>query len=843
VVKVHDGVVTRRIFQRRWRRAIVALTVAALTLAVVAVLAWWNPAGWRLPWPGWVGTEQTSWVAGIAAAMLALASFVGDRLDARRETRAGRARVDRVLRVGRIPRRAAWRQDRTTDIDVAKAARAGHTAVLTQVLSGLGGVGKTQLAAQFARGLDAAGELDVLVWCTAASRDAIVAGYAETAYAAELCGPEIEPQAAAARLLGWLEQTDRRWLIVLDNLDTPADATGLWPPENRNGRTVVTTRSRDPILHTDRRTLVPVDLFTPHEAAEYLTRATGSEAEAEALAADLGYLPLAVAQAAAFIRDRGIDCATCRQWLRDRRRTLDDLAPPTMPDDYQRTVAATWSLSIEAADTQPPRGLAGPLLNIAALLDPNGVPSGVFTTDAVTTYLTRVVGRDVTAEKAVDGLRNLHRLNLITQDPEDGTVRVHTLVQRAVRDATGDDQQPALAAAAADALLELWPPVERDAAHAQPLRANAAALQTTSRSHLWQPDTGAHPLQFQAGNSFGAVGLVDAAHSYFEQLYAIAADRLGSDHPDTLSIRHNLAWCQGEAGDPVGAAEATEQLLADQLRILGPDHPDTLIIRNELAYWRGQAGDLVGAAEACEALLTDLLRILGSDHLHTLDTRENLAMWQALAGDPAGAAEACEALLTDELRILGPDHPATLSTRNNLANWIGRAGNPSGAAEACEALLTDELRILGPDRPTTLATRTNIAYWRGNADGAAVAVVLLEPLAADMHRILGPDHPDTLETRGQLALRRGEVGDVAAATTMCTQVISDCVRVLGPDHRHTLSSRNVLANLRGLDSDPVTAVTMLKELLTDQLRLLGPEHFLIDKTRKDIVHWRRQITD
>jgi hypothetical protein len=112
---------------------------------------------------------------------------------------------------------------------------------------------------------------------------------------------------------------------------------------------------------------------------------------------------------------------------------------------------------------------------------------------------------------------------------------------------------------------------------------------------------------------------------------------------------------------------------------LGPDHPDTLTTRNTLARWRGEAGDPAGAATATEQLLTDRLRVLGPDHPDTLSTRHNLASWRGHAGDPAGAATATEQLLTDCLRVLGPDHPNTLTTRNNLARWRAVAGHPASA--------------------------------------------------------------------------------------------------------------------------------------------------------------------
>src|SRR6266487_2775260 len=135
------------------------------------------------------------------------------------------------------------------------AATTGGTAVLVQVLSGLGGVGKSQLAAAHARQLWQAGELDLMVWVPGASRSAIVAGYAHAQTTVTgMDDPDAEQ--AASRLLAWLASTERSWLIVLDDLIDPGDLRGLWPPNVASGRTMVTTRRRDAALAGSGRTLV-----------------------------------------------------------------------------------------------------------------------------------------------------------------------------------------------------------------------------------------------------------------------------------------------------------------------------------------------------------------------------------------------------------------------------------------------------------------------------------------------------------------------------------------------------------------------------------------------------------
>lgn len=308
---------------------------------------------------------------------------------------ASRLPVTWPRQVGVVPRQADGFQHRDAIAMVAEAVADGGTAVVCQVLAGTGGVGKTQIAAHYARSAWDTATVDLLVWVTATSREAIQTGYANAATEVADADPT-DPVAAAEVLLAWLASTEKRWLIILDDVADPADLRGLWPPDHRQGRALVTTRRRDAALTGPGRPRVDVGLFTPAEAAAYLTailaahdRHDPSE-QVAALAADLGHLPLALAQAAAYLVDLPhLDCAAYRQRLSDRTRTLAELTPENkgLPDDQQVTVAAAWSLSIDRADQLRPAGLARPMLELASMLDPNGIPAAVLTSIPTRTYL------------------------------------------------------------------------------------------------------------------------------------------------------------------------------------------------------------------------------------------------------------------------------------------------------------------------------------------------------------------------------------------------------------------------------------------------------------------------
>ncbi|MFD0622058.1 tetratricopeptide repeat protein [Streptomyces sanglieri] len=625
-------------------------------------------SGYTGPGPGTTGPVDVSHTGAATASggslantgYLAIGTFV--------QQAAPRTPAAWPHQVGVLPPRALSFQHRAEVDQLRTAVVSGGTAVLNQVLTGTGGVGKTQLAADYARTAWDSDSVDVLVWINATSQLAITDGYAQAGVEVLGADPK-DPERAAREFLAWLEPKAApkpcRWLVVLDDLADPADLRGLWPPNSPRGRTLVTTRRREAALIGAGRRMVHVGLFMPWESAAYLTEVLAARGRTEpteqinGLAADLGHLPLALAQAAAYLVDTNLACADYRELLADRMRKLASLLPEpgVLPDDQATTVAATWSLSIERANQIRPAGLARPMLQVAAMLDPNGIPNSVLTSEPALVYLDINRGfegwdsdQEVTVEDAVGTLRALHRLSLINHTPDapHQAVRVHQLIQRATRDELPSTQRGRVARAAANALTAAWPAIERDTALAQALRANTDALTRHAEDALCQA-SGTHAVFFRTGRSLGESGLVTAALEHFERLAGTTHRALGPDHLHTLTARSDLAWWQGEAGDVPGAVAAYTELLEQTQRVLGPDDPHTVGIRSNLAAWRGEAAIRLHPAH---------FRGVAGD----------------VAGDVVGAVAAYTEVLAQQERVLGPDHPDTLITLHDLAKLRGRQG-------------------------------------------------------------------------------------------------------------------------------------------------------------------------
>jgi hypothetical protein len=741
------------------------------------------------------------------------------------------AEPDWPVVVGVLPNEADHFQHRELTDRLAHAAEGHPTVVLGQVLSGMGGVGKTQLAAHHARALLAEGSVDVVVWVPAAERATLVQAYADAARAVLSTHVDEDPDRAAGRFLTWLQTTDRRWLVVLDNLDVPEHVRGLWPPtataapspaedpgpgsgpeSGRSpgplGRLVVTTRRTDTALAGPGRAFIDVGTYTPDEARTYLATALAGlptvpdRAELTALAEDLGHLPLALSHAAAYIRDRrdSMTCASYRARLQDRRGALARVFPEreSLPDDDARTVATTWSVSVEHADTLTPRGLARPMMRLLGLLDPTGVPVAVLTSPPALDHLRRARPDDphISEHDAEDALSALARLHLVTRSGpgDDAVIGVHRLVQRAVREqrATRPDRETALAAA--DALVRAWQTHAHAGALGRRLRANAAVLAEHAEEWLWEG--GLHPVLIQLGQSLGRSGALSLAVEHWESVTETATGRLGYDHPDTLTARYEFVFWRGMSGDAATCAKDFRSLAVDMARFLGADHPATLASQVQMARWDGRAGHVQRALETLEALLPDMLTVLGAEHADTLSARSYLAGLRGKSGQVRAAVEEWRTLVDDHRRLLGHDHPNTLVARVQLARWRGHTGDPHGAIEELVALLPEVARVLGPGHPDTLSTRMQIAVWRGAAGDPARALRELDDVMPEQLRHLGPAHPHVLNTRHSHARFHGEAGDPRLAAELLEALLPDQLRVLGPDHPKTRELESSLDHWR-----------------------------------------------
>jgi hypothetical protein len=692
------------------------------------------------------------------------------------------------------------------------------------VLHGMGGVGKTTVAVEYAHRHLAGMEI---AWQFPAEDPAVLAS--EFARFASLLGVStfLDGRDPVGAVHAALAARATPWLLIFDNAPDATALARFLPPA---GKGTILITSQNP--HWPLGQGIEVPLLSADAATAFLVSRIGP-ADLEptaALADELGGLPLALEQAAAYVLASGSTPATYLELFRRHRASLLARASP---HGYGKTIATTWSLAFTKLDRDAPQAAA--LLRLLACCAPEPVPVGMLLrplasgANQLPADLAHVLAPLLEDELAAhDAIAELRQFSLISF-PAPGRVLVHRLVQAATMDRIPADQVNSWRQAAA-ALIEAALPSDPRAASAWPA---FAVLLPHARAVLGADSAGLA----RAGNYLGWSGDYSAAREQLAALFPAQEQTLGADHPVTLTTRHDLACWTGQTGNPASARDQLAASLPDALRALGPEHTTTLLIRHDLAYWTGRAGDAAAARDQFAALLPVRERLLGSEHPDTLTSRSSLASWIGQAADPSAVARDQLIAQPDTRQALGSGLSSDDAPHGNVV-WVGQTAGPAAAArDQLVVLLPIRERILGPTHPTTLLTRHELARWTGESGDPAAAREQLTTLLPLREQVLGRDHPDTLVTRSHLARWTGLAGHPAAARDQLTALLPLREQVLGPKHPDTLATRHNLAHWTGQAGDPVAARDQLALLVPNVDRVLGPEHPISNATRASCAWW------
>jgi tetratricopeptide (TPR) repeat protein len=524
--------------------------------------------------------------------------------------------------VGAIPAQRAGFQPRPGLL--TRLNRIGGESPVVQVLTGRSGAGGTHLAAMYARAkLAAAWRL--VAWVNAENPGSLLAGLAAVAHAAGLSDGGSGPGAADAGLVvrQWLEADGDRCLLVFDDAEDPAVLRPFIPVQGAARVLITTARESVTALGTSIR----VGVFSAEEALALLDGRTGladDDAGAAALAARLGYLPLAVEQAAAVIgrQYRGYGAYLRRlQALQVGDYLSGDEAP------YPPGVAETVLLSLEVVRGTDQAGVGLTVLEMMAVLSAAGVDRELLGLAAETGTLTSD-GRRAAPALVGQVLARLADQALLTFTVDGQTVIMHRLVAWVIRDELARRERLTTVCRAAASVLEAHAEAvarSRDRQAIRELPEQVTALGETAGEADEQVTTALVRLRLHVLS--GLIELGDSmaqAIVFGEPLMADLDRRLGPDHPDTLSVRNSLATVYHAAGRTADAIPLIEQILAARERLLGADHSSVLAARNNLASAYRTTGQAAKAIPLFEENLAVCERLLGADHPKTRASQHSL---------------------------------------------------------------------------------------------------------------------------------------------------------------------------------------------------------------------------
>ncbi|HEX9064716.1 MAG TPA: tetratricopeptide repeat protein [Streptosporangiaceae bacterium] len=676
-------------------------------------------------------------------------------------------------------------------------ARASRTPVPPGSPDWRGCCGKTQLAVYYAESLWQARELELLLWVTAVSRGAILSGYAAGASAVLGVGETGDAEATAARFLGWLGESGRPWLIVLDDVASPADMEGLWPA-GPAGRTLVTTSLPPAAFGPQQLAPFPMAGLSRREALSYLlgmlTDDRGQRTGAIDLVDMIGGEPLALGQAGAVVDNSGLSCRDYTDLFARKREQLAGSFPGRPP-----AAAISWTLCVEQACRILPGAPVQAMLVLGAVLDGHWIPAPVFTTAPALDYAAEAARRPASQDDAWACVASLQHAGLVTVDrsADPALVRIAPSVQAAVRSAAPRELLERAALAAASALLDVWPAADAGNPLAECLRSCAASVTRIAGDSLWTGDT--YRLLFRAGQSLEDAGLTVLAAAHWNHVAAASERYLGADHPDSLAAGDRLAETFLAAGRALEALPWFRRVLADRTKALGTEHPATIEFEAKTGRALLAARRPDEAVSLLERIATDRAQLRGSGDPEALDARDALAAAYCAAGRTGDGIEIYRRTLADRERGQGARHAATLSTALRLADAYLASERIKEAISAYKRVLSGRERTFGRDHPDTITARSRLAIAYQDAGKMAIAVQMHEQASADSERILGVDHADSLSRQLNLAHAYYAVGRIGDATRLLRDTAERCERSLPPDDDLTRAVTESLARIVGSD--------------------------------------------
>jgi len=635
---------------------------------------------------------------------------------------------------------------------LAKLLKAGQNAVIVPaVVSGAGGIGKTQLAAEFAHryGTYFAGGV---YWVSAESQASLTTDLSDCGgMVTDISRPAFDalPQPERLQAVKTALHSELPRLLVLDNADH-LSLPNLQAHLPHTGGCRVLLTSRNEVWGGSNFQPIQLATLTRPASVQLLQAlcARLNHTEADSIAAELDDFPLALHLAGSYLANNPMaGVSRFLQRLQSEKLTMLAVAgsaTPLSPTRHSLDVRATFALSLEQLDASQPRDLNALawLARCACCAPGETIPEQLLRA-AIQTKA------EEDEELFHQAILRLRQVGLLTADEQGAGVRLHRLLK--------DFVQAALAAEALHSAQSVVESAAISLANAQNKAGYPAAgrgwrgqLLYLCASAAERGDARAAVLLNNAGFALQMDGDYLSALPLFQRALAIREKVLRAEHPDTATSLNNLAFLYDRLGQSAQALPLFQRALAIREKVLGAEHPTTALSLNNLAGLYYSQGQSAQALPLFQQALAINEKVLGAEHPATAASLNNLAGLYYSQGQYAQALPLFQRALAISEKVLGAEHPATAQSLNNLALLYRNLGQSAQALPLFQQALAIHEKVLGAEHPTTATCLNNLAGLYESQGQSAQALPLYQRALAILEKTLGTHHPNTKTVRGNL---------------------------------------------------------------------------------------------
>jgi tetratricopeptide (TPR) repeat protein len=709
-----------------------------------------------------------------------------------------------------------------------------------QAITGLGGIGKTQMALEYAYRYGA--KYAAVLWVRADSSASLVSSFVELAWVLNL--PERNEQdqnVVVEAVQRWLRlRTD--WLLIFDNMDNPVIATPFLPKAGP-GHLLFTTRAQ---ALSDIAQCMEVQPMRPEVGALLLLRraemislqaaleqaAPDKRVVASEISNEMDGLPLALDQAGAYIKAEGCSLQDYLSLYRTRRQNLLQNRK-NFDQPYPYSVATTWDISFDKVQRASPA--AAELLNFCAFLAPDVIPETIIIEGAP--YLGSVLAPAITGPIELDQIcKEVLKYSLFQREGDAGTLTIHRLVQAVLQDNLSSEAQVCWKEQTVQAVDKACPNV-KDVKQWQDCELwlpHALVCATWIKQEQFHSEESADTLN-NAGYYLIDRGRYKEAESLHQDALTIREQQMGPEHPSVAQSLNNLAAACKSQGKYTEAELFYQRALTINEQLLGTEHFSTATCLNNLAELYQEQGKYTEAELLYRRALAINEQHWGPEHSATAISLNNLACTELYLGKHAEAKLLCQRALAIREQVLEPEHPHMATSLNNLATVCKSQGDYSQAKLFYQHALAINEQLLGPEHSEIATNLNNLALLYQEQGKYAEAEPLYQRALSINEQQIGLEHPHIAQSLGNLAVLYRMQGKYKEAEPMLKRAIEIYEQELGVMHPDVAKCLNNLAVLYLAQWKCEGVEPLLKRALAINEQELGVMHSEVAKCLNNLA--------